>query len=118
MKILGFEFTTKRERELQQMFLETYNNWEAAEDELNECIEELNELRETFPFDLGQVVFDIALKDEKGRYTKTAPSLEYSVINEVVVDEKNYFSLVERYNRNDVFVIREDAEDYLKSICK
>lgn len=116
MKILGFEFTTKKE--LRRMMSALYDNWENAEDELNECIEELNELRETFPFDLGQVVFDVALKDGKGRYTKTAPSLEYSVINEVVVDEKNYFSLVERYNRNDVFVIREDAEDYLKSICK
>lgn len=116
MKILGFEFTTKKE--LRRMMSALWDNWADAEDELKERTEELNELREIFPFDLGQVVFDIALKDEKGRYTKTAPSLEYSIVNEVVVDEKNYFGLVERYNRNDVFVFREDAEDYLKSICK
>lgn len=116
MKILGFEFTTKKE--LRQTISALYDDWENAEDELTECTKELDGLRETFPFDMGQVVFDVALKDVKGRYTKTSPSLEYSTINEVTVDENNYFGLVERYNRNDVFVAREDAEAYLKSICE
>lgn len=118
MKIFGFEFTTKRERELQQMFLETYNNWEAAEEELIERTKEFYQLREMFPLDLGQVVYDVVLKDAKGRFTKTAPSLEYSTVNLIEVDEQNYFGLVERMKRNDIFVDPEAAEAYLKSVCK
>lgn len=118
MKIFGFEFTTKRERELKQMFLETYNNWEAAEEELIERTKEFYQLREMFPLDFGQVVYDVVLKDAKGRFTKTEPSLEYSTVNLIEVDEQNYFGLVERMKRNDVFVDPEAAEAYLKSVCK
>ena len=35
---------------------------------------ELDVLKEMFPFVLGQVVFDVALKNDKGRYTKSKPS--------------------------------------------
>lgn len=91
MKIFGFSFTTKKELSA-----------------------ELAAMKEVFPFKLGQIVYDVALRDVKGRYTKDAPSFEYSLINEVVVDEKNYFGLVERLKRQDVFIEREDAEIYLE----
>jgi light-regulated signal transduction histidine kinase (bacteriophytochrome) len=109
MKIFGIECTTKKE--LRQMVSELYDELEACEDELNY---KLN----MFPFDLGQVVYDVALKNNKGRYTKTKPSFEHSTITEVTVDEKNYFSLVNRLRRNDVFFDYDSAEEYLKSICK
>ncbi len=79
---------------------------------------ELDTMKEMFPFMLGQAVYDVALKNDKGRYTKTKPSIEYSTITEVIVDEKNYFSLVKRFRRNDVFLNQAEAETYLKSICK
>ena len=79
---------------------------------------ELAAMKEMFPFMLGQNVYDVALKNDKGRYTKTKPSIEYSTITEVIVDEKNYFSLVKRFRRNDVFLSQTEAETYLKSICK
>ena len=81
-------------------------------------MQELEEMVEMFPFKLGQTVYDVALKNDKGRYTKANPSIEHSTITEVVVDEKNYFSLVKRLGRNDVFFIIEDAEQYLATICK
>ena len=78
---------------------------------------ELEIMKDMFPFMLGQTVYDVALKNDKGRYTKTNPSAEYSTITETVVDEKNYFSLVKRYRRNDVFVEYDDAVDYLGTVC-
>ena len=109
MKIFGTEFTTKND--LKKMVSELYDVLEACEDELNYKLD-------MFPFDLGQVVYDVALKNNKGRYTKTKPSFEHSTITEVTVDEKNYFSLVNRLRRNDVFYDYDSAKEYLETICK
>ncbi len=109
MKIFGITFTTKKE--LRRMLSELY-------EELEICVGECTYVRDMFPLDLGQVVYDISLKNDRGRYTKTKPSLEYSTITKVTVDEKNYFSLVNRFRHNDVFSTRAEAEEYLKSICK
>lgn len=116
MKIFGFDFTTSKElREIVDK-LTTDNKNLAAE--LESCEEDLADMQEAFPFDLGQVVYDVSLKNDKGKYTKTKPSREYSAINEVTVTEKNYFSLVARLDRNDVFFDRESAEEYINSVCK
>ena len=87
-------------------------------DRISDLEFELEEMIEMFPFKIGQTVYDVALKNDKGRYTKTKASLEHSTITEVVVDEKNYFSLVKRYRRNDVFTSREAAEGYLRAVCQ
>lgn len=109
MKIFGINFTTKKELKEQVADLMC---------DVADLIEDLDYLRADFPFNLGEVVYDVALKNDKGRYTKTKPSLTHSTIAEVVVDEKNYFSLARRLERNDVFFTFEAAEEYLKSICK
>lgn len=101
MKIFGITFTTKKELKAINIVLQG----------------QLNSLLETFPFKLGQTVYDVSLKNAQGRYTKTKPSLEHSIISPVVVDTKNYFKLVERYERNDVHITAEAAETYLKSVC-
>lgn len=102
MKIFGKTFTTKKDLKATNANL----------------MNELEKKLEAFPFDLGQVVYDVALKNAQGRYTKTKPSFEYSTITEVVVDEKNYFNLIKRFRSSDVFSSSEAAEAYLKSICK
>lgn len=101
MKIFGIQFTTKKE--LKAINVDLMNK--------------LDTMVETFPFKLGQTVYDVALKNAQGRYTKTKPSFEHSTITEVVVDTKNYFKLVERYKRQDIHMTMESAEDYLKSVC-
>ena len=101
MKIFGITFTTKKELKAINISL----------------MDQLDNLLETFPFKLGQTVYDVSLKNAQGRYTKIKPSLEHSTINPVVVDTKNYFKLVERYERKDVHVTAEAAEMYLKSVC-
>lgn len=95
MKIFGFNFTTKRELKKELAFM-----------------------KNMFPFEIGQTVYDIALKNSKGRYSKTNPSFEHCEINEVVVSDKNYFSLANRYKNNDVFKTCGAAVTYIKSICK
>lgn len=94
---------------------------EGMNDELNERIHYINETLEfyqdTFPFELGEVVYDVQLRGANGRYTKTKASKEHSVINEVEVDEKNYFKLVERYRNHDVFLARETALAHLDTVC-
>jgi hypothetical protein len=116
MKIFGINFETKKELKHRVSVLEL--DLDVCEGELEACEDELKHMKQQFPFDLCQVVYDVALKNAQGRYTKTKPSLEHSTITEVTVDEKNYFKLVERLRRNDVFFDRESAESYLKSICK
>lgn len=101
MKIFGITFTTKKE-------LKAINV---------DLMDQLDTMLEIFPFKLGQTVYDVALKNAQGRYTKTKPSFEYCTITEVVVDTKNYFKLVERYKRQDVHMTRASAEDYLESVC-
>lgn len=101
MKIFGIEFKTRKELKAEIVAL----------------MDELETKIEAFPFDLGQTVYDVQLRNEKGRYAKKNASLEHSRINEVVVDDKNYFGLVERYKKNDVFCSYEMARAYLESVC-
>lgn len=108
MKFFGIEFKTRKELKKEIATLEA-NLWAT--------MESLANLKEEFPFTLGQTLYDIQLRDGKGRYTTANPSLEYSLINEVVVDEKNYFGLVERYRRMDVFDRFDYAVRYLESVC-
>ena len=109
MKIFGLNITTAAKYE------QTIRELKAKIVEKEELLEAAFEI---FPLVPGQVVYDIALKDAKGRFTKTEPSLEHSTITPVEVDEQNYFSLVDRMKRNDVFVDFNEAERYLQSICK
>ena len=83
----------------------------------NELADAVEKYMSMYPFELGQVVYDVQLRSSKGRFTKTKASREHSLINEVVVDKKNYFNLVDRYASNDVFTDRVKAEKYLESVC-
>ncbi len=116
MNIFGLTITTKKKQ------LARIAKHDEEVQELKNMIIELNEelydMVEAYPFFIGQTVYDVALKNEKGRFTKTKPSLEYSTITPVVVNEKNYFGLVKRLDNNDVFYEREEAEEYLKSVCE
>lgn len=78
---------------------------------------ELAEMQCKYPFEIGQTVYDLQLRSSKGRFTKTKASREHSLINEVVVDKKNYFGLVDRYASNDVFTDKVEAETYLEYVC-
>jgi hypothetical protein len=83
----------------------------------DELADHVEHMHKKFPFDLGQVVYDVQLRSSKGRFTKTKASKEHSLINEVVVDKKNYFNLVDRYNSLDVFVTRDAAQKHIDDVC-
>ena len=109
MKIFGINFVTKKELKEQVFDLGL---------SVKELEGELAQMQERYPLDMGQVVYDVALKNAQGKYTKTKPSLAHCTITEVVVDEKNYFKLVKRMRSNDVFASEAAANKYLETICK
>lgn len=102
MKIFGITFETKKE----------------LRGKIADLMNELDAKVEAFPLIIGQVVYDIALRNAQGKYTKTKPSFEQCTITPVTVDEKNYFKLVKRMGNNDVFTDEESAKAYLEFICK
>jgi archaellum component FlaC len=114
MKIFGKEFKTRKELKADINRLET--NVLVLRTEYEIVKHELNAMKEVFPFAIGQTVYDVQLRNEHGRYAKKNISLEHSRINEVVVDTKNYFNLVERYERNDVFTDYEYARAFLEDL--
>jgi hypothetical protein len=116
MKIFGINFTTKKELKAQVSTLEADLN--SVNEILDSYVKSYTELINMFPYKLGQTVYDVALKNAQGRYTKTKPSLEYSIITPVTIDEKNYFSIVKRSMKNDIFLTEEAAKQFLKSVCK
>jgi hypothetical protein len=123
MKIFGITFKTKKElkaenKELAYKVAEYGLKVAELEANVDSANDEINYLKHMFPFELDQVVFDVALKNAQGKYTKKNPSIKHSTITEVTVNEKNYFGLVKRYENNDVFFSKKDAEKFLKSVCK
>lgn len=124
MKLFGFiKITTKKELLAKQASLQSEietlrDACLAFESDRNAVTEDMRKMKKVFPFELGQTVYDLQLRNEMGRYAKKNPSLMHSIINEVIVDEKNYFNLVERYKKNDVFINKALAKSYLETICK
>ena len=109
MRIFGINFETKKE--LKKTIFELSMSLEELEGELTQ-------MQEKYPLELGETVYDVALKNAQGKYTKTKPSLEHCTITPVTVDEKNYFKLVARMRNNDVFLSEAAAKKYLETICK
>lgn len=121
MKIFGINFTTKKElkKENERLKLDVESATKINEEVIgyNEEIGvALEEMKKAFPLTIGDIVYDLQLRGENGRYTRAKASKSHSVINEVVVDKKNYFKLVDRLDY-DVFISKEAAESYLDEIC-
>ena len=115
-------FTTKKELKATIKRLE--ERIERLLSNRNDLLEQINlsntmweAERNKYPFELGQVVYDVQLRNAKGRYTKHNAAREYSKINEVVVDKKNYFNLVDRMASGDVFTSLELAQEKLDAVC-
>ena len=139
MKIFGINFETKKElRERNALLFDRAEQLSERVADLSHALDaandELHYMQQMFPLELEETVFDVALKNAQGKYTKKNPSLEHSTITEVVVKknpslehstitevvvtEKNYFGLVKRLKNKDVFYTKKAAEEYLKSVCK
>lgn len=122
MKVFGINIETKAElrkeiERLQRKVCDLDAALTYANNTSIEYVTKLTSYEQEYPLTIGQTVYDIQLRNDKGRYTKTKASRQYSHINEVVVDKKNYFNLVGRYHSKDVFINKVDAEKYLDSVC-
>ena len=107
----------KRIEELEYKLDKTMTECEEIKHVLNDYLTRYNELKQQFPLEIGLVVYDVALRNEKGRYTKKNPSREHCLITEDIVTAKNYFNMVERWKSGDVYTSKQEAERYLNSIC-
>lgn len=115
MKFLWFNVETKKELRAKISELEDQN---IQIRKYNEDIANAYGLMKTlYPLDIGATMYDVQLRGENGRYTRTKASREHSLINEVVVTEANYFKLKKRMLKNDVFFSRMEAENYLDNVC-
>ena len=114
-------FTSKRKLKAQIAQLEyELNCMKNIKDEVIKCNNELVDyvelISKQFPFQLGQVVYDVQLRSAKGRYTKNKASKEHSFINEVVVTRDNYFELIDKYKDQEVYLVKEHAENYIEFV--
>lgn len=90
----------------------------AIEADRNGLISELDTMKKAFPFIIGQVVYDVQLKNAQGRFTKKHPSFEQSSVNAVEVTAANYFKLVARLASKDVFFEEAAATEHIRSLCE
>ena len=107
----------KQIEELTAELSETKKLLEAVKADNHAITNKFYNVKKQFPLNLGATVYVLELKNERGRYVKNKPSLEHSNIQEVVVDEKNYFRLVNRYRVNRLFSTIEEAEHELDVLC-
>ena len=115
MKIFGITIETKKELRARIAELETQN---AQVRKYNEDIaNEYEKIRTYYPLDLGATMYDVQLRGEDGKYTRTKASREHSLINEVVVTEANYFKLKKRMLKEDVFYTLDHAKKHLDEVC-
>lgn len=115
MKFLWFNVETKKELRAKISELEDQN---IQIRKYNEDIANAYERMKTlYPLDIGATMYDVQLRGEDGKYTRTKASREHSLINEVVVTEANYFKLKKRMLKNDVFYTLDQAKWYLDGIC-
>lgn len=115
MKFLWFNVETKKELRARIAKLEAQNTQIRKYN--NDIADAYRDMRSRFPFDIGQTVYDIQLRGENGRYTRTKASREHSLINEVVVTNKNYFKLKTRMLKHDVFLTFDHAKEHLDEVC-
>ena len=109
------KFVTKKALKIENaQYAEQLKTITVYNDELADKVESMLKM---YPFNVNDVVYELVLKNNKGRFTKTKPSREYSVIEEVTVTKKNYFNLVDKHNEHLVFTVLTDAEAQLSSIC-
>ena len=115
MRIFGIRIETKKELRARISNLEAQNTQIRK---YNEDIADAYEtLKATYPLTIGATMYDVQLRGEDGKYTRTKASREHSLINEVVVTEANYFKLKKRMLKNDVFFALDHAKKHLDEIC-
>lgn len=83
----------------------------------SELADKVEHMLYQYPITCGETLYEVCLRNEKGRFTKTNPSKEHSYIEATVVDTKNYFKLAEKYRANQLFLTEESAKKHLDSIC-
>lgn len=115
MKIFGITIETKKELRAKISKLE--KKYEDANHAAETYVTELTEMHGLYPLTIGAIMYDVQLRGEDGKYTRTKASREHSLITEVEVTEANYFKLKKRMLKNEVFFTFDHAKKYLDESC-
>lgn len=86
--------------------------------QVEDTFAELEKSKKLFKVGVGETVYDITLKDKNGKFTLKRPCLETSTIKAVEVTEGNFFDIIRRIERKDVFHDAERARKYLEKLCE
>lgn len=86
--------------------------------QVEDTFAELEKSKKLFKVGVGETVYDITLKDKNGKFTLKRPCLETSTIKAVEVTEGNFFDIIRRIERKDVFHDEERARKHLEKLCE
>ena len=111
--------------EIRNMSRKTEDELLAAKEELKEykkrvaeTLAELEKSKKLFKVGVGDVVYDITLKDKEGKFTTEKPCLETSTVKPVKVTESNFFDIIRRIEKKDVFFDEERAKKHVRKLCE
>lgn len=85
---------------------------------VDKSFETLAKQKRLFPVGIGDVVYDITLKDKEGKFTTEKPCLETSAVKPVKVTEGNFFDIIRRIEKKDVFFDEERAKKHVRKLCE
>lgn len=86
--------------------------------QVEDTFTELEKSKKLFKVGVGETVYDITLKDKNGKFTLKRPCLETSTIKAVEVTEGNFFDIIRRIEKKDVFHDKERAKKHLEKLCE
>lgn len=86
--------------------------------QVEDTFAELEKSKKLFKVGVGETVYDITLKDKNGKFTLKRPCLETSTIKAVEVTEGNFFDIIRRIEKKDVFHDKERARKHLEKLCE
>ena len=86
--------------------------------QVEDTFAELEKSKKLFKVGVGETVYDITLKDKNGKFTLKRPCLETSTIKAVEVTEGNFFDIIRRIEKKDVFHDEERARKHLEKLCE
>lgn len=86
--------------------------------QVEDTFAELEKSKKLFKVGVGETVYDITLKDKNGKFTLKSPCLETSTIKAVEVTEGNFFDIIRRIEKKDVFLDEGRARKHLEMLCE
>lgn len=110
--------TTKHSAAIASQLLAAKEAMKVYKKQVEDTFAELEKSKKLFKVGVGETVYDITLKDKNGKFTLKRPCLETSTIKAVEVTEGNFFDIIRRIEKKDVFHDEGRARKHLEKLCE